>query len=161
MPNKRMQDFSVTSLAGFTLLELLVTVVIIGILATIALPQYEKAVIKARTAEAQVNLKAITDAQERYWLMYRTYTNNLRDLDVRVQDGKYYQYHCFDQRTCQASPQTGAGKYPTFEFHMQRGEHANYLGKHWCIGFNDYTNNICASMGKKDDTMDGSYFVIN
>ena len=160
MPNKRMQDFSVTSLAGFTLLELLVTVVIIGILASIALPQYEKAVIKARTAEAQVNLKALNDAQERYWLMYRSYTNTLKELDIRVKESKYYTYACIEKRTCFANP-TDTGKYPTFEFHMQRGENANLLGKHWCIGANDYTKKICESMDKKDDTMDGSFFVIN
>ena len=53
---------------GFTLLELLVVVLIIGILASIALPQYEKSVEKARVAEALINIKAIEGSIQRYVL---------------------------------------------------------------------------------------------
>ena len=109
MRTKQRLTSPVTSLAGFTLLELLVTVLIIGILAAVALPRYEKAVIKARTVEAQVNLKALTDAQERYWLMYRSYTNTLNDLDVRVKASKYYTYTCIENRTCFAIPTSAHG----------------------------------------------------
>ena len=69
---------------GFTLIELLVVVLIIGILAAIALPQYEKTVERARAAEAMQMVSSIAKANEVYKLTNGSYTTDISLLDIQV-----------------------------------------------------------------------------
>lgn len=65
---------------GFTLIELMVGVVIIGILAAIAYPAYTSFVQRSRRADAVAALTAIVQAQERYRSNRSTYASSLDEL---------------------------------------------------------------------------------
>lgn len=67
---------------GFTLLELMIVVVILGILVGVALPQYTKTVERSRQNEAVQLLGAIRGAEERVKYESATYTSSLTSLDI-------------------------------------------------------------------------------
>ena len=77
--------FGMTSLChngGFTLIELLVVVLIIGILAAVAVPQYQKSVLKSRFSALMPLGRSVHEAQESYYLENNRYSNNFGDLPL-------------------------------------------------------------------------------
>ena len=72
---------------GFTLIEILVVVLIIGILTAIAFPKYQKAVAKTRYAELKNLTNSIYYAQKRYYLANETYADTFDKLDIQIKDG--------------------------------------------------------------------------
>ena len=67
---------------AFTLIELLVVVLIIGILAAVALPQYQVAVDKTRAKTALIVMRHIRDAEELYKLTNGNYTMDFTELNL-------------------------------------------------------------------------------
>lgn len=69
---------------GFTMLELLMVVIIIGILATLAVPQYMSFIEKARAAEAMSTIGAIRTAENLYKLENGTYAGSIDLLAIEA-----------------------------------------------------------------------------
>lgn len=82
---------------GFTLVELMVTIAIVGILASIAYPAYRAQVLRAQRTDATAALLRVAAAQERYYLQNNTYaaTANITTapptgLGIPGTDRRYY-----------------------------------------------------------------------
>lgn len=71
-------------LRGFTLIEMMITVAVIGILASIALPSYQDYVRKARRADAQAFMYEVASRQQHYLVDRRLYANDLATLGLAV-----------------------------------------------------------------------------
>ncbi len=80
---------------GFTLLELIVVIIIIGILATLGFTQYTKMVEKGRSAEARMILGQIRTAQTGYNIEYGAYATDLTLLAVGTANNSCDTVHYF------------------------------------------------------------------
>ena len=75
---------------GFTLLELIVVIIIIGVLASLAVPQYFKVTERARAAEGVGLLNLLRGSQIRYKAEKGTYTATVASLDADYTTPKYF-----------------------------------------------------------------------
>lgn len=75
---------------GFTLVELVIVIVVIGVLASFGVPRFRDAVERSKAGESLNYLSAVRAAQERFHASEGTYAAALRDLDVSLPAPKYF-----------------------------------------------------------------------
>ena len=75
-----------TAMAGFTLIELLVVILIIGILASVAWPNYQMAVERSRAASALAYGRAFRDSVDRYYMAHTRMPTSAEALDIGLKN---------------------------------------------------------------------------
>jgi prepilin-type N-terminal cleavage/methylation domain-containing protein len=151
--------------AGFTLIELLVVVLIIGILAAIALPQYQKAVEKSKITQAIILLKSLRDAQERYFYAIGKFTVNLLDLDIETPgifiDNENHSYNRFVVKDLyfQLENGTGAGTRVASAYRNRNDLNLSIQlnGTITCGSSTNKYQKLCESLGKATEDPGNGY----
>lgn len=93
--------------SGFTLVELLVAVAIVGVLTTAGIPQYRRMVQKAKKSEAKVALGDISNAEQAFYSEFGAYGTNLAAMGVEMLNGAQRIYISgFTGATCATSEAT-------------------------------------------------------
>ena len=77
---------------GFSLMEVMIVVVMIGILAAIAYPNLEKYLKRASQTEAKTNLSAIYTAQKIYFTLHQSYADDINELDLSLAQENPYKF---------------------------------------------------------------------
>ena len=143
---------------GFTLIELLVVVLIIGILSAVALPQYTRAVEKARAAEAMTLVSNIAKAEKVYFLANGEYAGDIEKLDLEF-PGKKITYYVNAVETKNFACRPTGGPWADALAVCNRLPRETYYAivylntdKMVCRYYNAKGEEICKSFGPKSGT---------
>ena len=142
------KDCCSRSIKGFTLIELLVVVIIIGILAAIALPQYQKAVFNSRVAKAMVRVRAFDQSAADFYLSHGYYANKW-DALVLNPGSSCYASNAF----CQFSVAKGL----MFQIMISSGYTTGNYYRWQCMATvgNTLAEDYCSKHGSYSTTMNG------
>lgn len=112
---------------GFTLVELMVVVAIIGILASIAIPQYSKFQAKARQSEVRIQLGATYTVEQSFAAENSTYTGCLGNVGYNRDGTKFYYTVGFGtgiSATAACIPGGGSGACTTYQWSYANAAYA-------------------------------------
>jgi len=84
IPSIMTTKHALKKLPSFNLQEMLIVLAIIGILLLIALPNLMPLITKAKSVEAQTQLKAIFNSEKQYFFMYSKYSPDFNELDFEA-----------------------------------------------------------------------------
>ena len=137
---------------GFTLIEMLATVLIVGVLAAVALPQYQKAILKSRLVALTPGLSAVRDGEESFYLVNRHYTMNMRELDVKVPQGT----RIVPTGSCAYLVAQPEGVNARLVMYLDHGK--RYPGHTHCEAYrnDEQANQLCRSLSGQDSIGPGS-----
>lgn len=158
--------------AAFTLIELLVVVLIIGILAAVALPQYKAAVLKSKYTALPLNTRRIITGLEEYYLANGTYPTSLENIGVEISgcsvgeamiscpeiDYTYFRDFNFQEFLIQAMLRNFGGL--GYQERLIHGNtRQNNAGKRYCLADsgNAAANQVCKSLGGTSAGTDNFY----
>lgn len=82
-----------TAAGGFTLIELMITVAIVGVLAAVAYPSYQNAMVKNRRAAALTLLSDIAQREQQYMMDARSFTDVLANLKITALPAEVSPYY--------------------------------------------------------------------
>lgn len=97
MTRASMQTAFRRRVAGFTLFELMITVAVVAILATIAMPAYQDSVRKSRRAQAKADLVELAQNLERYHTVQNTYATAKLQFTQSPREGTAHYTLSFDK----------------------------------------------------------------
>ncbi len=144
--------------AGFALVELLVVVLIIGILAAVALPQYQKAVLKSRAASSLAKVNALEKAEQEFKMANGYYTGDLSGMSIDTGVWSCNKTEASAKDFCQFFVEGGLG----WEVHFGDGASGNAASyRIFCIARNASANQVCKDYGSLEKSDKGnSYYLV-